>query len=113
MPVAHLEVKRLRPPAPTGGRTAVRWVLHPHKRHASTSQDWRRTISSNPETTGQPDLPSNQTPLWKSSWAALRAFSSRHRALTALSGAVMLGLTSGACRVLGEDFAEQILIWIR
>ncbi|MFD5899679.1 hypothetical protein [Streptomyces sp. NPDC060366] len=44
--------------------------------------------------------------------AAIRTFSSQHRALTAVLGAVVLGLISGACRVFGENFAEQILTWI-
>ncbi|MFD9966614.1 hypothetical protein ACFWYA_00315 [Streptomyces sp. NPDC059011] len=62
--------------------------------------------------TGQSDLPSSLNPRWKSSWAAIRAFSSKHRALTAVLGAIALGLISGACRVLGENFTEQILTWI-
>lgn len=74
--------------------------------------DRRRTISSNPESTGQSGLASSRDPRWKSSWTAVRTFISEHRALSALSGAVVLGLTSGACRVLGENFTEQILTWI-
>lgn len=111
MPVEHLEVKRLRPPGPTGGRTAIRWVLHP-KKHASTSQDWGIPISSNPETTGQSDLPSSRDPRWKSSWTALRTFSARHPVRSGLLGAALVGLTSGAFKVVGKGFAEHVLTWI-
>ncbi|MCX4799766.1 MULTISPECIES: hypothetical protein [unclassified Streptomyces] len=74
--------------------------------------DWRRTISSNPEVTGQFDLPSSRVPRWKSSWTAFRAFTSRHRVLSAITGTIVLGLLSGVCRVLGEGVTEQVLTWI-
>ncbi|MEU6594695.1 hypothetical protein ABZ923_36790 [Streptomyces sp. NPDC046881] len=68
-------------------------------------------ISSNPEVTGQSDMPSSRDPRWKSSWTALRAISSQHRALTTLAGTAVVGLTSGAFQVLGRGFAEQVLTW--
>jgi hypothetical protein len=99
-------------PRANGGPHSSPTGLAPEQEARQHFSDRRRTISSNPNTTGQPDLPSSRNPRWKSSWAAIRAFSAEHRALTALLSAVMLGLITGFCRILGENFAEQILNWI-
>ncbi|ONI50940.1 MULTISPECIES: hypothetical protein [unclassified Streptomyces] len=99
-------------PRANGGPHSSPTGLAPEQEARQHFSDRRRTISSNPETTGRSDLPSSLNPRWKSSWAAIRTFSSKHRALTAVLGAIALGLISGACRVLGENFTEQILTWI-
>jgi hypothetical protein len=47
-------------------------------------------------------------PVWST---AVRAFSSKHRALSGLLGAAAFGLVSGVFKVFSQDFAERILIW--
>lgn len=79
---------------------------------SSTSSRRRKPISSNPEVTGQPDPPSSRYPRWKSSWAGIRAFYSKHPKLSALLGAGITGLIAGISKVFGENFAESTLSWL-
>jgi hypothetical protein len=71
-----------------------------------------KPISSNPETTGQSDLPSSQDRRWKPLWTAFRTFSSRHPFRSGLVGAALIGLTSGVFEAVGKGSAEHLLTWI-
>lgn len=132
--VDYLEVKRLWPPAPTGGHTAVRRVLYLVSKQLQHFTKGRRPISSNPEVTGPLGLPSTRIPRWTAwrvasrafiarrsapvwarpqrVWGTIRGFIRRHRVLSTVAGAVFLGLFSGFGRVFGQYFAEEVLAWI-
>ncbi|MFI0936963.1 hypothetical protein ACH4RG_35330 [Streptomyces sp. NPDC021019] len=48
----------------------------------------------------------------RSVWGAVRVFITRHRVLSSVTGAVLLGLCGGFGKVFGQYFAEEVLAWI-
>jgi hypothetical protein len=80
-------------------------------KHVSALQDRRRTISSEHEGTGIISPPSSRVPRWKASWTALRTHVSKHRKVTTVLGAVVLGLAGGVGKILGQELTEHVLTW--
>ncbi|WP_319274835.1 hypothetical protein [Streptomyces sp. ID03-2B] len=48
----------------------------------------------------------------RSVWGAVCGFIARHRVLSSITGAVLLGLFGGFGKVFGQYFAEEFLAWI-